>query len=137
MSPKITKRYRCYRERGMIAFRTPYCDSSFSFYRKESLILIIIRYEKIQVPKDTFFVIILIWKTPSIFKLYSVNNVMLSCDVACFCVLSPQKIMGETFKRYFFLGLMLSNEGSFTCIGAAYFYINSFKTSFKLVAEVF
>lgn len=103
MSPKITKRYRCYRERGMVAFRTPYCDSSFSFYRKESLILIIIRYEKIQVPKDTFFVIILIWKTPSIFKLYSVNNVMLSCDVACFCVLSPQKIMGETFKRYFFL----------------------------------
>lgn len=87
MSAKITKRYRCYRERGMIAFRTPYCDSSFSFYRRESLILIIIRYEKIQVPKDTFFVIILIWKTLSIFKLYSVNNVMLSCDVACFCVL--------------------------------------------------
>lgn len=44
----------------MIAFRTPYCDSSFPFYRKESLILIIIRYEKIKVPKDTFFVIILI-----------------------------------------------------------------------------
>lgn len=44
----------------MIAFRTPYWDSSFSFYHKESLILIIIRYEKIQVPKDTFFVIILI-----------------------------------------------------------------------------
>lgn len=43
----------------MIAFRTPYWDSSFSFYHKESLILIIIRYEKIQVPKDTFFVIIL------------------------------------------------------------------------------
>lgn len=135
MSPKITKRYRCYRERGMIAFRTPYWDSSFSFYHKESLILIIIRYEKIQVPKDTFFVIILIWKTPSIFKLYSVNNVVMWCCLLL-CTITTED-HGWDFQKIFFLGLMLSDEGSFTCIGAAYFHINSFKTSFKLVAEVF
>lgn len=135
MSPKITKRYRCYRERGMIAFRTPYCDSSFSFYRRESLILIIIRYEKIQVSKDTVFVIILIWKTPSIFKLYSVNNVVMCCCLLLCTVTTEDH--GWDFQNIFFLCLMLSDEGYFTCIGAAYFHINSFRTSFKLVAEVF